>query len=77
MNKKLLQTLAFATFSTIFTSGSLVAMNDERHHCITNCALDSRKCEDACESIKDKAAYGTCHVKCVDTQTACLAKCPK
>ena len=78
MNRKLLQTLAFATFFTTLASESLVAMSDERHQCMIACAQNHQKCENECEKITGgKPAYGSCMSKCADAQTSCFANCPK
>lgn len=80
MNRKLLQSLAVATFSTIFMSGSLVAMSsNEIHNCKVGCLSEYDTCEGKCPEQSYSAASHAAHTKCIQacesTRATCEAKC--
>jgi hypothetical protein len=80
MNRKLLQSLAVATFSTIFMSGNLVAMSsDEIHNCQVACLTASDTCEGNCPepsySAESKAAHTKCVQACDTVKASCVANC--
>lgn len=76
MSKKCLQIVVFASLSTPFFGGNLMAMDaDQQRMCVFRCGQTQNNCVAMCTGGKKE--YSACISACDDTADVCVANCKR